>query len=47
MEKKEHQQGEREEEESLLRDLLEKDKKRELERVEREMTGRPGLQTSS
>ena len=41
-EKKEHQQGQREEEEGLLRELLEKDKKRELERVEREMTGRPG-----
>ncbi|CAE7608643.1 DnaJ-1 [Symbiodinium sp. CCMP2456] len=38
-ERKERQQGEREEEEGLLRDLLEKDKKRELERVEREMNG--------
>ncbi|CAE7445481.1 DnaJ-1 [Symbiodinium pilosum] len=38
-EKKEHQQGERQEEEGLLRELLEKDKKRELERVEREMNG--------
>ena len=32
-------QGERQEEEGLLRELLEKDKKRELERVEREMNG--------
>ncbi|CAE7680039.1 DnaJ-1 [Symbiodinium sp. CCMP2592] len=38
-ERKERQQGEREEEEGLLRELLEKDKKRELERVEREMNG--------
>ncbi|CAJ1404523.1 unnamed protein product [Effrenium voratum] len=37
--RKERQQGERQEEEGLLRELLEKDKKRELERVEREMNG--------
>jgi len=39
VERKERLSGERQEEEGQLRELLEKDKKRELERVEREMNG--------
>uniref|UniRef100_A0A7S4QD74 J domain-containing protein n=1 Tax=Alexandrium monilatum TaxID=311494 RepID=A0A7S4QD74_9DINO len=37
--RKQRIQGEREEEESTLRELLEKDKKREYERIEKEMNG--------